>query len=56
MNVPFIPFDQAAVLLDRTSLSKTIRAADDITVFKNGACAHLELMRIRSIPDRWRRK
>ena len=66
MNAPFIPCVQAEALLDwvgltgaltaRHSLTKFTRAADDITLFKNGSGAHLDLTTSRSIPDRWCRQ
>lgn len=54
-----IPLDsgvitRADVLADYYDLGSFTRAPDDITLFKNGGGAHLDLMTSRYILDRWR--
>ena len=48
--------DRSHVLADYYDLSAFSRAPEDITIFKNGGGAHLDLMTGRYILDRWRAK
>ena len=48
--------DRSHVLADYYALSAFSRAPEDITIFKNGGGAHLDLMTGRYILDRWRAK
>ena len=47
-------YDPANVVADYYTLDAFTRAPDDITLFKNGGGAHLDLMTARYILDRWR--
>lgn len=42
------------LIADYYDLARFVRAPDDITIFKNGGGAHLDLMTSRYILDRWR--
>ena len=47
-------YDPANVVADYYTLDAFTRSPDDITLFKNGGGAHLDLMTARYILDRWR--
>ncbi len=47
-------YDPAEVVGDYYELSRFVRGPQDITLFKNGGGAHLDLMTGRYILDRWR--
>jgi ornithine cyclodeaminase len=49
--------DKADIVADYYNIDKFTRQSDDeITLFKNGGGAHLDLMTSRYILDRWRAK
>ena len=47
-------YDPSKVVADYYTLADFTRAPEDITLFKNGGGAHLDLMTARYILDRWR--